>query len=69
MKFSAEKLLGIAAESSEMKGWSDSLSYMVSSVEKKYQSRCLSDEELGMVAGGVNTDELLVEKLKNKIFQ
>lgn len=61
-----EKLLNTAADSSEFEGWNDALSYMVSSVQKKYAYRKLSEDELSMVAGGVHTPEELLRDIRAK---
>lgn len=62
MKLPVSAMLKIAAESCEMGSYNDALSATVSSVTKRYASaRVLSDDELGMVAGGVNTEEQLKE--------
>ena len=56
----AEKLLKITADSSQFGSFNDGLSFIVDSVNKKYSSRMLSDDELSMVAGGIKmTSELL----------
>ena len=57
---SAEKLLKTVADSSRFGSYNDALSFMVDSVNKKYSSRMLSDDELSLVAGGIKmTSELL----------
>ena len=48
----AERLLGIASDSSRMVDFNDTLSYMVNSEVKK--GKMLSDDELMMVAGGAS---------------
>lgn len=60
-----EKMLRIAADSSDMPGWNDSLSHIVKKSE--LSMKALDDSELELVAGGVNTDQELVEKLLSKI--
>lgn len=67
MKLPVSAMLKIAAESCETGSFNDALSATVSSVEKRYSSmRILSDEELGLVAGGVNLEDQLKEAvLKN----
>lgn len=60
-----EKMLKLAAESSEMPGWNDSLSYIVK--KSNLSMKALDDSELEQVAGGVNTDEELAKAIIGKL--
>lgn len=65
----AEKLLKTVADSSRFGSYNDALSYMVDSVSKKYSSRMLSEDELSLVAGGVNVSDAQIDELINKIIK
>ena len=69
MKLKAEKLLNLTAESNETGFFSDALSFTVNSVFRKYDSKMLSDDDLMMVAGGVDTDKDLIESIKNSVLR
>lgn len=60
MKPGIKELLKISADSSSFGGMSDALSMIVDSTQKKFSSRGgveLSDELLGLVAGGVSVPQ------------
>jgi hypothetical protein len=64
----AEKMLNLAADSEKMADWNDGLSMIIDSTKSKSKFAALSDDELQLVAGGVNvTDEFkqqLIRSLK-----
>ena len=62
-----EKLLDTVSDSSKFEGWNDALSHMVGSIQSKYARRALSEDELSMVAGGVNVPEDLMQKIRARI--
>lgn len=65
----AEKLLKTVADSSRFGSYNDALSYMVDSVSKKYSSRMLSEDELSLVAGGVNVSEEQIAKIIKEVIK
>lgn len=62
-----EKLLGIASDSCSTGIFTDTLSFVTDKYGKK-SSFELSDEELSMVAGGVQSENELVASIKNKVL-
>ena len=60
-----EKLLNIAADSSRMPGWNDSLSLMLN--KESLSIKALDDEQLSKVAGGVTPEQLDIEVIKKKL--
>lgn len=60
-----EKLLKTTADSSKFGSFNDGLSYIVDSVNKKYSSRMLSDDELSLVAGGTGVSDEMIQKLED----
>lgn len=58
MKLGIKELLTLSSDSNSFGGMSDALSMIVDSTQKKYcygRGVELSDEQLGMVAGGVGS--------------
>ncbi len=63
-----EDFLKIAADSSRMGNWNDQLSCIVDAAAGRRGLRALSDEDLEMVAAGVDTDAELICRIKSSIF-
>ena len=61
-----EKLLRISADSHKMPGWNDSLSYVLG--REEISLHALTDEQLDMVAGGVDVPEEKIRILKERVF-
>lgn len=66
-----EKLLKIASDSTEFGSFNDGLSMMLGAEERKLSRKMLSDDELDLVAGGVNVnnDFELIERLKKSVLK
>lgn len=63
-----EDFLKIAVDSSRMGNWNDQLSYVTDAAAGRRGLKALSDEDLEMVAAGVDVNAELISKIKNSIF-
>ena len=61
-----EKMLTLAAESSQLSGWDDALSKLVSRTVLHYEQTVLSEEALESVAGGVKVTAQEMEEKGGK---
>lgn len=61
-----ETMLKVAADSEKMGGWNDGLSFVLKNSSRSVM-KMIDDDDLQMVAGGVNTDECLIASLKDKL--
>lgn len=61
-----EKMLTLAAESSQLSGWDDALSKLVSRTVQHYEQTALSEEALESVAGGVKVTAQEMEEKGGK---
>lgn len=59
-------LLNMAVDSAKMPGWNDGLSFVLKNASSA-PMEMIEDDDLQMVAGGVNTDDQLVAALKEKL--
>lgn len=69
MSSKLEKMMKIAADSHQMDGWDDSLSFIVNSSKPALRLMRLDEEDLQQVAGGaIRQSPELSEKLKRTVL-